>query len=125
MKKRNTIQKKLVLESVKSFHGHPTAQEIYEDIISYYPGISKATVYRNLNTLSDDGFIDKISFPGSPERYDIVTDGHFHGVCRKCGKLIDIGTDLRVDVDMNSDIIKRKNIDSYIVYFSGLCTDCM
>lgn len=52
---RNTIQRSLVLEAVNKLHCHATADEIYREIIKTHPHISRATVYRNLNLLSDRG----------------------------------------------------------------------
>ena len=57
MARRNTIQRALVLEAVKTLHCHATADEVYEEIIKEHPTISKATVYRNLNLLSEMGEI--------------------------------------------------------------------
>ena len=53
MARRNTIQRSLVLEAVNRLHCHATADEVYEEIIKEHPTISKATVYRNLNLLSE------------------------------------------------------------------------
>ena len=52
---RNTIQCTLVLETVNKLPGHVTADEIYEAIAKEHPTISRATVYRNLNRLSQTG----------------------------------------------------------------------
>ena len=60
MKNRNTIQRTLVLEAVNTLQCHATADEIYEAIAKEHPSVSKATVYRNLNLLSEMGEIRKI-----------------------------------------------------------------
>ena len=48
MERRNTIQKQLVLEAVAQLHNHPTAEQVYAQVVKEHPTISKATVYRNL-----------------------------------------------------------------------------
>ena len=53
--KRNTIQRLLVLETVNKLQCHATADEIYRAIVKEHPNISRATVYRNLNSLSESG----------------------------------------------------------------------
>ncbi|MDD6142906.1 MAG: transcriptional repressor, partial [bacterium] len=68
MARRNTIQRSLVLEAVNRLHSHATADEVYEEIIQEYPTISKATVYRNLNLLSEMGEIRRLEIPGSADR---------------------------------------------------------
>ena len=55
MKNRNTIQRTLVLETVRKLRCHATADQIYEEITKEHPTISKATVYRNLSLLSEIG----------------------------------------------------------------------
>ena len=49
---RNTIQRALVLEAVRSLHNHPTSADVYEAVRRTYPNISRATVYRNLGVLA-------------------------------------------------------------------------
>ena len=58
--RRNTMQRELTYNTVLSYPGHPSAEDIYRVISSRYSTISKATVYRNLNMLADDGKIGKV-----------------------------------------------------------------
>lgn len=125
MKKRNTIQKMLVKEMVKSYCGHPTAQDIYEKISAEYPGISMATVYRNLHSLAQEGELTSLCIPGQPEKYDSINDGHHHAVCRICGDFIDIGDDIDIGVDLEDERFAKNNIDEYIIYFKGICDKCL
>ena len=62
--RRNTIQRAIVLEAVNNLHCHATADELYKEIIKKHPTISKATVYRNLNLLSEMGEIRRLEIPG-------------------------------------------------------------
>ncbi len=57
MEKRNTIQKQLVLDAVFRLANHPTAEEVYAEVARSHPTVSKATVYRNLGSLSEDGLL--------------------------------------------------------------------
>ncbi|MGM9665662.1 MAG: Fur family transcriptional regulator [Eubacteriales bacterium] len=76
---------RLVTESC----GHLSAGEIYKQLQESMPQIAQATVYNNLNKLTDAGLIRKISMEGMPDRYDAVYK-HDHLVCERCGKLTDI-----------------------------------
>ena len=93
MMKRKTIQRSLVLDAVNKLHNHATADEIYDAVIIEHPNISKATVYRNLNTLSEMGEIRKLEIPGGADRYDHCTHNHCHIKCDKCGRLFDVDMD--------------------------------
>ena len=125
MKKRNTIQRMLVKEMVSNYHGHPTAQDIYEKIAAEYPGISLATVYRNLHALAIEGEIAGICIPGQPEKYDSVTNGHQHALCRVCGDFFDIKSDIDIGIDLNYEMFTRNNIDEYTIFFKGICDKCI
>ena len=57
MIKRNTIQRSLVFEAVNKLQCHATADEIYKIIVKEHPNVSRATVYRILNLLSEMGDI--------------------------------------------------------------------
>jgi Fur family peroxide stress response transcriptional regulator len=37
MQRRNTIQKQLVIAAVRKLGNHPTAEEVYNEIILQYP----------------------------------------------------------------------------------------
>ena len=52
---RNTKQRAVVLDAVRSLHNHPTSADIYDVVHRDYPNVSRATVYRNLSVLSDRG----------------------------------------------------------------------
>ena len=71
MKRRNTIQRDLVLDAVKTLGNHATAEEIYEqvedkEILNY------STVYRTLNTLSEKGALIKTGEPGGKMYFQLL-----------------------------------------------------
>ena len=57
VQRRNTRQRKLVLDAVRQSYNHPTADEIYNVVRAQDDKISRGTVYRNLNLLADAGEI--------------------------------------------------------------------
>ena len=94
LKHRETKQRRIVLETVRSHTDHPTANTICEEVHAIDGKISQSTVYRNLNCLSEDGEILHIKVSGA-DRYDLRTDLHYHIICLKCGKVIDIPLSFR------------------------------
>lgn len=64
VQRRNTKQRKLVLDAVRRSFNHPTADEIYNAVREQDDKISRGTVYRNLNLLADAGEILSIKTPG-------------------------------------------------------------
>lgn len=69
---------------------HPTAEDVFAEIRRRNLKIGIATVYRNLNLLSQLGEIMKIQVPNEMDRYDCVVLEHYHAVCSSCGEIIDL-----------------------------------
>ena len=122
---RNTVQKALVREALHCLC-HPTAEEVYEYEHGKQPTISKATLYRNLKNMAAEGSILKVETPGGAARYDDILRQHFHGKCRKCGRVFDIEMDQKY-----ADALRTKVKDSHgftienqELVFTGLCPEC-
>ena len=124
MMKRKTIQRSLVLDAVNKLHNHATADEIYDAVIIEHPNISKATVYRNLNTLSEMGEIRKLEIPGGADRYDHCTHNHCHIKCDKCGRLFDVDMEYISGLENNIRDTRGFDFTGYDIIFRGTCPDC-
>lgn len=124
MTSRNTIQCSLVLDAVNRLQCHASAVEVYDEVVREYPNISKGTVYRNLNHLSQTGKIQKIEIPGAADRFDHRCQKHYHIVCEKCGRVFDV--DMDVIEDMNEKIKETHGFEftSYDIIFKGICPEC-
>lgn len=77
-----------ILNIVNASCEHLTAEKIFFEMKKKFPGIVLASVYNNLNTLTQQGLVRKVSLDGQPDRYDKVKK-HDHLVCKTCGKLAD------------------------------------
>lgn len=84
-----TKYEKEIHRIVSASRNHMTAEQIYETLQEIYPGVSRATVYNNLNKLWEEGLIRKISVEGQTDRFDRI-EKHDHLVCKRCGALMDI-----------------------------------
>lgn len=124
MKKRNTIQGQLVLNAVIELANHPTADEVYNYVSKLHPNISKGTVYRNLNSLSEDGLLLKISVPDAADRFDQTTQKHYHIKCMNCGEFIDIDIDYMHELDKLAAEKSKYKIYSHEIVFKGICEKC-
>ncbi|CAD7288226.1 hypothetical protein LMG7974_00903 [Campylobacter majalis] len=71
-------------------HTHPTIDELYEEIKKENPSVSLATVYKNLNTLKDEGLVVEVNIVNKKPRYDIYEYPHIHVVCECCGHVQDL-----------------------------------
>ena len=120
---RKSRQRDAIIENLLSRYDHPTAEDVYLSLKPAMPNISLATVYRNLNTLSDDGVINSI-IASDAVHYDAHLQAHRHFICKNCGKIFDI------DFDIDSSIMDCANekfdgvIDSCKLIFYGFCKSC-
>jgi Fe2+ or Zn2+ uptake regulation protein len=124
MKRRNTTQRSLVLEIVKEYRGHITADEVYEKIVKDFPHVSRATVYRNLNLLCDIGDIRKVEMPGGADRYDHLCHDHYHARCVKCSRIFDVEMDFIVGLEKNIRDTHGFEISGHDIIFKGTCPEC-
>jgi len=94
-----TAQRRVVLEELLRHDDHPTADQVLEGVRGRMPEISRATVYRVLETLVRLGAAQKTCHPGGVARFDPKTERHHHLVCTHCGKVVDV-EDTEVDVPL-------------------------
>ena len=119
-----TVQRRAILETILDLDNHPTADQVHEALASHAQGISRTTVYRNLETLARMGAITKACHPGSVVRYDPRIALHHHLVCRLCDEVIDIA-DEKLDalpVPDTSDF--GFEVHDFRVQLRGLCLGC-
>ena len=121
--RRETRQRQIVLEVVQSHHDHPRADQIYEDVSKIDSRISRGTVYRNLNCLSDDGKICHVRVPGA-DRYDSRTDLHYHLICMCCGAVVDVPMDYQKKIDLTVAEKTGYRIGRHRIVVEGICPDC-
>ena len=121
---RKTIQCALVLDTVKQFRCHPTADEVYEAIIKEHPTVSRTTVYRNLQRLCETGEIQKVEIPDAADRFDRNCRNHYHTVCSQCGRIDDADMDYIADMQQKIKNSHGFVITGYEMIFKGICPDC-
>ena len=124
MVKRNTIQRQLIVNAIHELHKHPTVDDIYSYIAEKYPGISKGTVYRNINLLVEEGLLIRLISPGVADRFDSGVHKHYHIYCRGCGSLTDAPIRYYNELDKALADATDFQIDNHHIVFNGLCPEC-
>lgn len=115
-------------ESIKQFlmmrTDHPTAETIYENLRKEYPKISLGTVYRNLSLLTEIGEIQTISTGVGPDRFDGNVEPHYHFICKRCGRVIDLKMQGLEHINLLAQHEFSGNIEGHTVFFYGKCEEC-
>jgi len=121
--KRNTVQRQIIFDAVKALNIHATAEQVVEYLAEKHPSIGRATVYRNLNYMSESGELLRIgSFYGSTH-YDHNCHEHYHFVCNNCRQIVDVEGNL-ADVFERFKNTEGIDITDCNISFSGLCWAC-
>jgi len=104
---------------------------LYEEIHQQHPTISKATVYRNLSTLTKQNKALQIPTAGDVARYDGCTDVHHHFICNRCGGVFDVPTEGNENAAKDATPFAAiRNDYGFIVersmtLFYGVCKECV
>ena len=123
MERRNTRQRQLILEAVRSHCDHPTAEQIYRDVAEQAPTISKGTVYRNLSVLAQEGELTQVEAPDA-SRFDLRQDRHHHMVCSSCGAVVDAPVAYQEQLDTLAARESGFVVTGHHTIFQGLCPSC-
>lgn len=119
-----TPQRRIIFELLIDDDSHPTAEELYQRVLSVMPEVSRTTVYNSLHELIALGELQPIEdLNDSGIRYDINTANHHHLFCMGCHSLIDIerdfnGLELLPEETSGYQIMRRQ------VTFYGYCPGC-
>jgi Fur family ferric uptake transcriptional regulator len=122
--KRNTLQKRVILEEIKRMRNHPTAAELYEVVRRRVPRISLGTVYRNLEQLTQSGVIRKLSFSSAEARFDGDTERHYHVRCICCGRVDDVHDLPPGFAQGRASELSGYKIVGVRLEFVGICAEC-
>lgn len=121
---RNTKQRQLVLETVRSRHDHPSADQIYLDVRARDSRVSRGTVYRNLHLLAENGEILHVKVPGA-DRFDSRLIFHYHMLCTECRTVCDVPLPYDETRDSVLSELTGYAINRHRTIFEGICSDCL
>jgi len=119
-----TFQQRIIYEAVSALGTHPKAEHVYEHVAKIHPTISRATVYRNLNQMSEAGKLLNIGKIDGVTRYDHNVHPHYHFECRKCGRIFDVEGYI-ADICNHVQPPQGFEIADHVVHFYGTCHECV
>jgi Fur family transcriptional regulator, ferric uptake regulator len=122
MIERETQQRRAIREAFTRA-GRPLApHEILAEANPDAPTLGIATVYRNVKSLVDEGWLKTVELPGQPPRYELADIGHHHHFhCTSCGKVFDIEGCVG---KLGALVPKGYELDSHDITLYGRCDKC-
>ncbi len=119
-----TPQRRAILELLTQGSGHPTAEEIYQQVVMTMPDVSRATVYNTLHELvALGGVTEAFEYGEGHLRYDTNTGTHHHLFCTGCHTLVDVSHDFG-ELTLTAEEAAGYQVLRHRVTFYGLCPAC-
>jgi Fur family peroxide stress response transcriptional regulator len=121
-----TPQRMAIVKILAESLGHPSVEEIHDQIRQDFPTMSLATVYRNIVLIKSLGEVLELGFPDGSNRYDGNKPfPHPHVICIKCNKIVD--PDLDSLDSMKNEVAAETEfkILNHRLDFFGICSNCM
>lgn len=121
---KKSYQRDTILQVVLNSTDHPTAEIIYNRVQKIIPNISLGTVYRNLNSLVENGYIKHIGISNNQDHFDKTTMSHNHIRCIVCNNVCDIFSTTTDDFCDKIELETKYKIISKDLVFEGICPNC-
>ena len=124
---RNGGARRAVIELLGRQHCCLTAQEIFDQLRGEGRRVGTASVYRALEQLTKDGFVQRIDIGAGTSRFEPIHSGgqhHHHLVCDDCGK-VEAFADPELEAVIHK--VERKtgySVAAHDVVLRGACRDC-
>jgi Fur family ferric uptake transcriptional regulator len=119
---RNTRQRRTIRDVVERAGRPLSTDEILADAQAQIPSLGKATVYRSIRTLLDEGWLAPVDVPGRNALYERAgKDHHHHFECTQCKRVYELdGCASEIRGELPAGFIAS----GHDVTIYGLCVHC-
>ena len=124
MQLRMTNQREMILRELIRSQRHLTADELYDIVKKVMPRISLATVYRNLEILSEAKMIGKLEISGRQKRFDYDPSEHDHIYCVACHRLDNLEMGHKELTAEEFGAVVGYSVTGYRLEIVGICPEC-
>lgn len=121
---RMTEPRRAVIQVLEEAGQHLSPAEILQRGQAIYPDLSRATVYRTVDLLTELGILRPIYLGQGGLRVARVEGGHHHLICLACGSAISFDECPLEDVKQALAQRFGFQIRSHMLELYGLCEDC-
>ncbi|MBL0707819.1 MAG: transcriptional repressor [Sulfurimonas sp.] len=114
---------RLAMSDAMYVNGHINIDALYLIMLKKFHSISLATIYKNINLMLENSFIQEVKIPQDKSVYELSKDIHSHLVCQKCKEVFDINLELETVLSEAQQQSGFKICKTSLV-FSGICKKC-
>lgn len=96
--------------------------EVLEGAQRHHATLGKATVYRNIQSLVEEGWLESIEVPGDSTRYEVAgKEHHHHFQCNQCKKLYELEGCI---ASFKPKLPRGFRTTGHEFFLYGLCSQC-
>lgn len=121
---RPSAQRVAIMQYLLTHFTHPTIDDVYRDLVTKIPSLSKTTVYNTLRMFAESHAAQMITIDDHRVCYDGNVQPHVHFFCKNCGKVIDLFTEeaptLSQPMNIDGNVVEEEQL-----YYKGLCAACI
>lgn len=126
---RITDQRYAICDYLANTEKHPTPYQVYTDISTLDPEISRATVYNTLNALQQLGAIVEINFGANHTHYETDPSPHVNLICLRCHSVVDYHSTLADHFTKTAEFVALQEAIGFHVMATkvdvlGFCQTC-
>lgn len=117
-----SVQRMAVMNYLREHRTHPTADEIYTNLVGSIPTLSKTTVYNTLRLLVENGAAIMLTIDERNACFDAYVEPHAHFFCNECKKVYDLplkSSLIGLTNDTEGFTVTESNL-----YYRGICSNC-
>ena len=119
---RPSVQRVAIMQYLLDHRTHPTADDIYTELVKTMPTLSRTTVYNTLQLLVTNQAVLGLTLDQHNMHFDGHTHPHAHFLCRSCGKIFDVEVNNHLREHLfTSDKFAIEKVE---LNYMGLCPDC-
>jgi Fur family ferric uptake transcriptional regulator len=125
-KLKKTSQRALIWASLLESKGHPSVEEIRDNLLTQGHRIGLATIYRTIKLLLQSGFIRQSKLHGMT-RYEalISQPNHLHFICNSCGSTVEFSS-RKIESLIGRATREHEFEERYSRYaIFGICKTCL
>jgi len=119
---RNTRQRTAIRDAVIRAGRPLLPQEVLDAAQADAPGLSMATVYRNLRAMQDEGELHAVMLPGENPRFEPAGGGHHHHFqCLQCQRVFEVDA---CPGDLSALAPPGFTVEDHDLTLYGRCNEC-
>lgn len=125
---RTTRPRRLIAERLAELacsSGDFATDDLWHELQQVDPQIGRATVFRAVDLLVEQGLLDRVTFPDGSHRYRVCgAEHHHHVICTRCHRAVEVAACLPDEALAAIAAATDFTVQGHSVEIFGLCPQC-